>query len=416
MKKFSILCLVVSLVFSSYYYPILHVFSNPNHEWEAKQSGIAYPIGTDDKDNYLLYSLGSNDWSKTRITKYSVDNQIILNKTVEISYAFFHAATKIIDKNGNFYLVDRGEEDLQIYKFDANISFIASYSFDSSITYDFFSCEFLITDSNFIYIIGIQEYEILNATHGKRTDVLFKMKLDGEIIWSLTFEEILLLLIDPLTRLSEGLNDLLYLTYVNKLHKINSENGKIIWTAEFESKIRGLVTFETDVCIVYKSLEKSHTLILKYINERKKEIWEKELTFLFGNVFLKKTESKNDKMSFNFLDTEDGLLTGKANEIFVIVNSQGLMLVNETWYSDVYFLHKRFFSLAYNNSYYIQTYNATEGTDGTTVISKFNFEAPPYTARSNFFIAAVYFGILILSYSVVSINKRKTNHLMIVQE
>jgi len=387
------------------------VFSNPNLEWEAKQSGIAYPIGTDDKDNYLLYSLGSDDWSKTRIIKYSVDNQIILNKTIEISYAFFHASTKIIDKNGNFYLVDRGIEGLQIYKFNNNISFIASYSFYNNITYDFFSCEFLITDYECIYIIGIKEYEILNATHGKRTDVLYKMKLDGEILWSLTFEEVMLLWIEPLVRISEGQNDLLYLTYENKLHKINFENGKIIWTVEFESKIRGVVTFETDVCIVYKSLEKSHTLILKYINERKKEIWEKEITFLFGYVFLKKTESRNDKMSFNFLDTEDGLLTGKANEIFVIVNSQGLTLVNETWYSDVYFLHQRFFSLAYNNSYYIQTYNATEGTDGTTIISKINFEAPPYTAQNNFFFASVCFGILILSYSVVFINKRKTNYI-----
>jgi len=115
MKKISFLFILSILVIGSSYDQIALALSNPNLEWEAKQEGIIYSIGTDYNNSYLLYSLGFDDWSKTRITRYSDDGQIILNKTVGINYAFFHACEKIFDKWGNFYLVDRGTEGLQIY-------------------------------------------------------------------------------------------------------------------------------------------------------------------------------------------------------------------------------------------------------------------------------------------------------------
>ncbi|MHA1816355.1 MAG: hypothetical protein ACTSX1_10135, partial [Candidatus Heimdallarchaeaceae archaeon] len=91
------------------------------------------------------------------------------------------------------------------------------------------------------------------------------------------------------------------------------------------------------------------------------------------------------------------------------VNSQGLTLVNETWYSDVYFLHKRYFSLTYSNSYYMKIYNATEGIDGTTIIAKLNYDAPPYESYSSSLITAGCFGLIILSYILISLEKRKKN-------
>jgi len=39
------------------------------------------------------------------------------------------------------------------------------------------------------------------------------MSFDGEIVWMITFGEILPIWIEPPVRLSEGLDDLLYLTY-----------------------------------------------------------------------------------------------------------------------------------------------------------------------------------------------------------
>ncbi len=410
MKKFSFLFILSILVLVSSYNQVLLVLSSPNLEWVAKQEGISYPIGTDYNDNYLLYSLGSDDWSKTRITKYFSNSQIILNKTVDIGYAFFHATTKIVNQGGNIYLVDLGTEGLQIFKFDNNISYIASYFISDNSTFGFLSCEFIISDDGFLYLFHKQGYDILNATHGKKTDDLYKMNLDGELIWSLTFEEILPIWIEPPFRLSEGLDDLLYLTYDNKLHKINSEKGEILLTVEFEGTIEGLVTFETDACVIYKSSEGKQIMTVKYINKRGKEIWDKRIESEFGDIALRKTEIRNDKISYNFLDTEDGSITGKANEIFIIINSQGLTLVNETWYSDVYFLHKRYFSLTYSNSYYMKTYNATEGIEGTTIISKFSYAAPPYNTDSNSFITTGSIGLLILSYALISSIKRKGNY------
>lgn len=137
---------------------------------------------------------------------------------------------------------------------------------------------------------------------------------------------------------------------------------------------------------------------MKYINKRGKEIWDKRIESEFGDIALRKMEIRNDKISYNFLDTEDGSITGKANEIFIVINSQGLTLVNETWFSDVYFLDRMYFSLACNNSYYVKSFNATEGIEGTTIIKKFNFDAPPYKSYSSSFITTGSIGLLILSY------------------
>ncbi|TFG10094.1 hypothetical protein EU534_01410, partial [Candidatus Heimdallarchaeota archaeon] len=211
----------------------------------------------------------------------------------------------------------------------------------------------MITEIGTIYITCVQDYEFLNATHANRIDNLYKIDMDGESLWSLSFEKVVERNARALIDASEYYDRTLYFNYYDKLYKIDPVKGKIEWVSQQEYNIQGLVAFGDEVCIASYDQTKNPHLFLTYFDSNKAEKWEKAFTSHLGVLELKSIELKQDKIGLNILDTVDGETTGEAFETYSIISTRGEELVEKQWNSSIYFLHRRKFSLLYSDGYYV---------------------------------------------------------------
>ncbi|MHA1419860.1 MAG: hypothetical protein ACTSPO_13155 [Candidatus Heimdallarchaeaceae archaeon] len=375
--------------------------------WEIEQNAMVTPIGVDDKNNLILYYLNPNDYgSQTRVMKYSSDGKIIYNDTMDFSYDYFHYLNKKIDREGNLFLFGKGLDVINIRKYDQNLDFIRSTTIEiGEVFSDFTLSPFFVSEIGSFYLLYNEEYNTLNSTHVSRSDDLYKINSDGEVIWKTTFDCVYYRSRTPPTFISENENSTLYFGYNKNVYRLDSEKGKIKWIKEYKKPIKGLTIVFNDVCVIVGDFSDESIEVI-YISSDEEEVWSSNIKTEYGIISIDTLESKNDKIGIQLEDTTDGEITGKAIESIVIYNSLGERLVYESESYNVLFLQKKQFLLSYSDNFFSHFYNHKSGLNASSKTSMLFYEAPDYIPTNNtsviltgieFFLGIV---IIIKSYKI----------------
>ncbi len=350
-------------------------------DWENTSIGAKRKLGVDNENNFLLFSAGANyNYSQSSFFRYSLTGEIKLNKTLEMDYLFPSMAYKKIDTEGYLYLYLNGLESLNVWKYTNDINLVEDYIIDVSDDKENLHPPYhhaRITEVGSIYLIDVYNYNILNLTYAKISENLFKIKKSGKLLWSLSLEQVIRRESPSIFRISENQEGVLYFSYYNQLYRINSNNGEIEWKREFPYYITGLTSVKDDVCIAYTGLSKYSPMFLTYITKDNTTKWSMNISTQIGYQTVVELESKANQVGFHTYDAGYQGISGEATDNWLVVNSEGHILVNESWFYYVYFLHRKYFSLTTENSYYYLYHGIISGTSiSTTIVASFNYVDP----------------------------------------
>lgn len=350
-------------------------------DWEHTSIGAKRKLGVDNENNLLLFSAGANyNYSQSSFFRYSPTGEIELNKTLDMNYLFPSMAYKKIDTEGYMYLYLNGPESLNVWKYTNDINLVEDYIIDVSDDKENLHPPYhhaRITEVGTIYLIDDYSYTILNLTHAKNIDHLFKIKESGKLLWSLSFEQVIRRESLNILHISENQEGVLYFSYYNQLYRINSNNGEIEWKREFPYYITGLTSVKDDVCIAYTGLSEYSPMLLTYITKDNTTKWSMNISTQIGCQTVVELESKANQVGLHTYDAGYQGISGEATDNWLVVNSEGHILVNESWFYYVYFLHRKYFSLTTENSYYYLYHSIISGTSiSTTIVASFNYIDP----------------------------------------
>lgn len=378
-------------------------------DWKIEQKGFVNPINVDSNNNFLLYhSDPSGNESITWIVKYSNSSDIQLNKSINVYYSYFNWAGKVLDSEGKLYLFGFHDDDIYIdiynsyFEFERLVIVETSEDFPSLIISDIY-----VTEVGSIYFHYTDEYIFLNETHAQRTDGLYKVDSNGKIRWNLSFECVAKRNTRADFRLSEKREGTAYLSHYNTLYKINTNRGKIKWQRELSNPITGLTSIFEDVCVTYVDSSQYSPMSIEYITSTNEKKWNKAVQSQIGFWSVERIESKTDKIGLHIVDFNTSGNVGDANETYIVFNSEGELVVDESNYYTVFWFYNKFYYLTYSNSYYSLYHGSL---NATTEISKYDYDAPPYIPKKvngfDFITISVILPVLFVAKKLARRNKR----------